>query len=525
MIRRVSNAVLIVALSVFLLICCAHFQVLANRTNPVSPFILPPESSGCNGEGEVIIPLVAKVISGSNISTLATPEQPTKVKELNFVFLHGLGGTPCVLQLLSDQIKELAPVFTFRYQNDNPDTTIVVNTLMRCYSGYVDIGGWANNIADGINSHFQDKDNLILIGHSMGGKAALFAVAHDTGNLAKKTALVVTINSPIKRLDKYYVPGGGAFIDYCRIGLLGSDRGACSSLAYYDSSVDGAIVNRNKHWLAFVSAEGTPLSTKFDQAGVDTYPRNLDDGVVPLPAQFSNSADVIYYGKYGHSDLATHNNVARSIALQILHYIFGDPVECSVLTRSGTVEHEADWLLGTDQWNEVVGEIVASTGTIQHTNPSFLKWQEWEDIVGYCPEPEKRSSSHIESLSFPLITSVQQASWADPTNLYNCRLYIRSKAAPRNSVEAEWTIYSRGLLPIGTERSFYDVEITEGTPLTSIQYISWSDGDPRDLRLWISSEAQSPFRWFKAEWRTYQQQVRQRKVIDGIPAELATPID
>ena len=38
----------------------------------------------------------------------------------------------------------------------------------------------------------------------MGGKAALYAVAHNIGNLADKVAMVVTSNSPIKKLSNYY---------------------------------------------------------------------------------------------------------------------------------------------------------------------------------------------------------------------------------------------------------------------------------------------------------------------------------
>ncbi len=459
------------------------------------------------------------------LSPAMTSEPPTNVKELNFVFLHGMGGTPCALQLLADHIHEQLPTFALGYQQDNPDTAVLVNTLMRCYPGYVDIGTWAMNIADGINTHFQDKDNLILVGHSMGGKAALFAVANNIGNLATKVSLVVTINSPIRSLDEYYAPGGVPAVDYCRIGLLGSDEGVCSSVSYYDSSNDGAFVSIASHWLAFVSSEPIPMSKKFDRAGVDAWPRNLDDGTVPLPAQFSSAADVIYYGEYGHSDLATQDDVANFIANQILRYIFGDPVECSVFARGGTFEHKADWLLGTDYWNEVIGEVVASSGIIQHTNESYITWQEWEDVVGYCPESRKRSSSLLKRLSFPFLTSIQQANWVDPDNVYDCRLYVKSRAAPRNSVQVGWTIYSRGLLPEGEERAFYDVEIVDGTPLTSIKHVSWADDDPRDIRLWIYSEAQSPFRWFNAEWRIYQKVTRYRKVIDEIPEKILSASD
>jgi len=451
------------------------------------------------------------------------PENGTKVKELNFVFLHGMGGNPCAFQLLSDQLKDLLPGYIARYQEMHPDISIQVNTLLRCYPGYVDISTWAENVTDSINTHFGDREDLILVGHSMGGKTALYATAHNIGNISDKVAAVVTINSPIKNLGQYYVPGGGPMLDYCRTTLLGSDEGVCSSLAYYDSSQDGIKVGQTKHWLAFVSSETAPLSRKFDRSGVDVWPRNMDDGTVPLSAQFSNGADVIHYGEYGHSDLNKLPEISRLIADKILRYIFGNPVECSVIARSGTVEHEADWLLGTDRWSDIVGGIITSTGSINYINNSFLKFQEWEDIVGDCVEGDKRAYSHIRLSSLPVITSIKQARWLIPDNIDDCRLYLRSMAAPFASVKIDWTIYSSGLFPAEKERTFYDVEISEGTPLAGIRHVSWlHDDDPRDPVIWIWSEAQSPFRWFKANWSIYQKEIRQTRIIDEISVKTLT---
>ena len=90
-----------------------------------------------------------------------------------------------------------------------------------------------------------------------------------------------------------------------------------------------------------------------------------------------------------------------------------------------------------------------------------------------------------------------------------------------NSVQVEWSTYQRGLLPLGIKRDHYEVEIVTGTPLTGIRYVSWETDNPRDLRVRIWSEAQSPFRWFKAEWRAYSKESRQRKVIDEVPGEIS----
>jgi len=461
-------------------------------------------------------------------SVQSTQEDSIQVKELNFVFIHGLGGNACAFQLLADSIMEQLPAYISGYEQANPDTKIQVNTLKRCYPNDVDINTWANNIADSIDKRFQNKENLILIGYSMGGKAALYAVAQNIGKLADKVALVVTINSPIKRLDNYYVTGGGSAVDYCRARWLFSDRGGCNSAVYYDSSQDGSWVGYNKHWLAFISSEAAPLSEQFDVGGVDPWPRNMDDGIVPLSAQHSDGADVIYYGEYGHGDFTVLDEVAELITDQILRYLFGGRIECSVFAGSGTFEHKATWLPGTDYWEDVVGEVLASSGRLWHMNESYIKWQEWEDVVGeYLPEG-KRSSYQISlAESFLFFTSIEESHWLSPDNPEDSRLYLRTIAAPRHCVQVDWGIHRQGLLPLGIKRDHYEVEIATGTLLTNITRISWLTDNPRDLRLRIWSQAESPFRWFKAEWRIYSKESRQIRVIDEIPGQslLGTTLD
>jgi len=466
----------------------------------------------------IAIVICAQLILPSPVR--AAPEGSIWVKELNFVFLHGAGSHACSLQLLDDSITERVSGYILDYEQANPRTKIRVNILKRCYPNDVDIDTWADNIADSIDKHFHDKKDLILIGHSVGGKTALYAVAQDIGGLADKVALVVTINSPVKSLHKYYVTGGGSALQYCRARWLLSDRGVCNSVTYYDSSQDGSWVGGNRHWLAFVSAEAAPLSKQFDVGAVDPWPRNMDDSLVPVSAQYSNGADVIYYGEYSHSDFAVLEEVADFMADQILRYLFGGRIECSVLARGAIFEHKANWLLGTDSWEDVVGEIPASSDMVWHRNESYTKWQEWEDVVGSCPPEARRSSYYISRVSsFPFLTSVKESRWLSPDNPEDCRLYLRTRAAPRTSVQVNWSIHRQGLLPLGVKRDHYEVEILTGTPLTSIKRVLWATGDPRDLRVRISSEAERPFRWFKAEWRVYSKESRQRKVVDEIPVK------
>jgi pimeloyl-ACP methyl ester carboxylesterase len=450
----------------------------------------------------------------------SAPDNATSVKELNFVFLHGAGGNACSLQLLEDAIMAQIPDYIQQYEQANPGTKISVDSLRRCYPNDVDIYTWAANIVDSLKQHFANKKNLILIGHSMGGKTALYAVAHNIGGLADKVAMVVTIDSPIKSLDSYYVAGGGAPIDYCRAQWVLPDQGICNSVVYYDSSKDGKLVGSSKHWLAFVSAEGAPLSPQFDVSGVDALPRDMDDGLLPISAQYSYGADVIYYGEHAHSDLGSNDEVAQFIADKTLRYIFGGDIEFSVFNTGGSFEHQANWLPGIDSWEEVVGEAPASGGTVRHTNESFFKWQVWEDVVGGCPSGNQRSSYQVNRNNrFPFLAGIKEAHWLSSDNSEDCRLYLRTWAAPRSTVQVDWAILASGLLPPGSQRDHYEVRIVTGTPLTSVTGVSWLTDDPRDLRLRITSQAESPFRWFRAEWLVFTKEIRQKRVIDEIPAQ------
>jgi pimeloyl-ACP methyl ester carboxylesterase len=445
------------------------------------------------------------------------------VKELNFVFLHGAGGNPCGPQLLADSILEQIPDFILKYQQANPGVEVKVNFLNRCYPSDIDVETWAANIADSIDNHFAGRGNLILIGHSMGGKSALYAVAKNIDNLAERVKLVVTINSPIKSLNNYQLVGNSSFSDFCRAGwLIRPDQGVCASVGSYDSSEDGKWVGQNKHWLAFISGENAPLSPQFDYGGFDPYPRDMDDGALPMSAQYADGADVIYYGEYGHSEFTVTKELAVSMAGEILSYIFGGTIECSVQARDGVWQHKAGMLLGTDYWQDIIGDVLGDSSFIWHWNPSYTRWQEWEDTIEYHPptyENQLRSQFEVKrERSAPFFTKVKEVRWLSPDNPADCRLYLRTSAAPRNSIQVDYNIYVQGLLPEGTKRDHYEIEIVAGTPMAEISQASWLNDNTRDLRVGVSSRAERPFRWFEAKWRVYYQESRTRNVIDEIPA-------
>jgi hypothetical protein len=292
-------------------------------------------------------------------------------------------------------------------------------------------------------------------------------------------------------------------------------------VATYDSSEDGKWVGQNRHWLAFISGENAPLSPQFDYGGVDAYPRDMDDGALPMSAQYSDGADVIYYGEYGHSEFHTIESAADFMAQEILQYIFGGTIECPVLARDGGLQHKAGSLLGTDYWQDIIGDILGLSGRISHWNRSYIRWQDWEDIAEYEPptyENDLRSRYEVSRVKSAVIaTSIEELRWLNPDNPKDCRVYLRTRAAPRRYIQVDWKIYRQGLLPEGTKRDHYEIELVAGTPLAEVYQASWDTDNPRDLRVQVLSRAERPFRWFEAKWRVYYQESRQRKIIDEIP--------
>jgi pimeloyl-ACP methyl ester carboxylesterase len=436
-----------------------------------------------------------------------------KVKELNFVFLHGLGANASAMQRLQDAVLERVTAYARAYQQDHPGITLRVDSLNRSYPNQTDIGTWSKNVAADIDRHFPGKDNLIFIGHSMGGKVALYTVANDVGKMAGRTAMVATINSPVRSLQGYYYVNGKAATNYWELNWLVSNLSAINSLVSYDSAQDGLWVGRNRHWLALVSAESAPLSSQFDASGVDPLPRDMDDVIVPISAQYAEGADVVYYGEYGHGDFTDSDPLSGALADQVLNYLFGGNVQCSTLARAGTFGHQADIFPGADHWEDLVGGLLAGSGTLVHENDSFW-WKEWEDVLGDNLTGSMRSNFEPRQAGPPLAFSgVIGSGWANPANVEDGRLRLKTRAAPRSTVQAPWSIYQLGLLPAGIARDHYEVEIYSGNPLADITRVTWETADPRDLRLRIWSQAESPFRQFSARWRVYFKENRQRDVV------------
>ena len=99
---------------------------------------------------------------------------------------------------------------------------------------------------------------------------------------------------------------------------------------------------------------------------------------------------------------------------------------------------------------------------------------------------------------------------------HKARYTSQTIAAPKSSVQVDWSVYEAGLLPAGISRDHYEVEIDTGTQFTRIGQVNWETGDSSDIRLRILSQAQRPFRWFKAQWRVYYEENRNRQIIDTL---------
>ena len=443
-------------------------------------------------------------------SVQAAPD--IQIKELNLVFLHGANGTSCAMQLLADIIRIKLPDFIARYEEKNPNIKIKTDMMNRCYPNNVSIEAWASNIATSCEQFFH-KENLILIGHSMGGKTALYATANNVGGLGDNVAAVVTINSPVKNLNQYYFTGGADY--WSAAWLIPQDQGVIGSLAEYDASPDGAWVGKNKHWLALCSAESSPLSPQFDTSGADVLPRDMDDLIVPISAQYADGADIVYYGEHYHSEFTNDPILASYLAEFILRYIFGGTIEYSILANQGSFKHTAGWFPVSYTWNDTFGEVPIMEGTLVHKNDSF-KWQNYEDIVGLPETVMKRGSFDVWRTSAPVLSALVGAGWISPDDDTDGRLLLETRAAPRSTVKVDWVI--NGFEEIATRfRNRYEVCIETGTPFTSITDVSWITDDTNDFRLSITSEAEGPMRYFEVTWKTFYQEYAPRRVIDDIP--------
>ena len=446
-------------------------------------------------------------------SSVCQAQPATQTKELAFVFLHGMGGSPGTFQLLSDSIVDKLPAYIRGYEQKNPDVAILAadETLIRQYPNYVDIDTWANNIAISIKKYFPHK-NIVLIGHSMGGKVALYMTAHNIGNISDRIAAVVTINSPVKKLSQYYTVGGANFFQESF--LITQDRGVINSIENYDASADGKWVAEHKHWLALCSSEGSPMSSQFNHSGVDAFPWNMDDTIVPIEAQYADGADVVYYGEHYHSEFGNDPALSSALADYILKYVFGEDIDLSVLSDSGSIKYDAGIFPFKYNFKEIVGVEQLATGTFTYQNDSW-GWQEKTFVVGEANLNGIRSSFDVKTQCIPIISGLSQAKWLK-SDEGDSQLVVRVRAAPHSRVIVTWSII--GYHPKDMARDRYEASVSTGTPFTTVSTVTWAGNETSDYRLQLIAQAQGPLRWLTIDWKVYAKVKGSGNVIDGLPA-------
>jgi pimeloyl-ACP methyl ester carboxylesterase len=238
-----------------------------------------------------------------NIASMWIQLCMSKTRYIDVVFLHGWGSNGArmgrlifeVTQRFSEVTRRLSDKYTVRpWTYDFPST--------------VGLDEWADNIRNFIASTIpQDADKIVLIGHSMGGKAAIHAVYSDQA-LSRRVPLIITLNTPYAALAPYQ----GGIEAFCKIrgdfwpGGVPADQGVCASLAY--RSVAEEVVPLTLRGVTVVSFR----SSRDRCLPVDLYPGLPDDGVVPIEAQTANGAVRVDYGSYCHWDCL--DNAAALVA-------------------------------------------------------------------------------------------------------------------------------------------------------------------------------------------------------------------
>jgi pimeloyl-ACP methyl ester carboxylesterase len=450
------------------------------------------------------VPAMAQTAAGTAIEE----------KELNLVFMHGAGGSTGSMQLLSDMVLDRIPVYVAEWETAHPGFKLRISTLNRDYPNDADIDKWANNVARDIGK-YSHKKNLVLIGHSMGGKTALYMTAHNVGEISDNVLAVVTINSPIRAFNRYYFVGG---VNYWQaVWALPQDNGTLSSgvlssIASYDSVSDGKVVGTDNHWLAFISGESSPSSPQFDVSGIDPLPRDMDDEIVPISAQYADGADVIYYGEHAHGDFTHSDELSGQLADQILRYIFDKRIDVSLPAKNGTFQHEAGWMPVVENFEDQVGSTTVNNGQIVHKNDSSVWFQDWQDVVGIDASTGNRDNYTLRLASWPVLTGIVESGWQGD-NPEGSWIYVKTRAAPGMTVKVDWSVSMNALLAKGFPRDHYEVEIASGTPFTAVDRVTWVSENTRDQRLKLESHAEGPFRFFNARWRTYVKIPRIRNII------------
>jgi pimeloyl-ACP methyl ester carboxylesterase len=336
---------------------------------------------------------------------------------MNILFLHGTPGEPFHMEPLKDKIEELLHEQGLELNHWNPD-------LPNSDS----LEDWSSNVANAINE-WGTHERIVIVGHSFGGKVAIYAVYNDIGGMRDKVDTVITVNSPIRKYEGVYYNAYARSYRYpdFLISLFAKEIGcektdSLKDVFISDCTDEANWVANNKRWLSIVSGERYPNDKKCNWGNVDLFPRDMDDGLVPLSAQYTDQADTVYYGVYRHDALFENlsEGGGRDIITEIIvKYLLGEELEYSVLTCSGEYHHRADIWPGKDVWDDEVGQM----GTKERSH--------YEVEILPCTTP---------------LTGIESMEWKtpDPNDL---RINIKSYAySPWMFIKIRWRIYHKTML-------------------------------------------------------------------------------
>ncbi len=284
----------------------------------------------------------------SIVFPVQSSKEPTNIHVL---FLHGMPETPNVLMPLKDVMSDLFSSYDidFDYWYPHLPDSESVDT-------------WAGNVAEEI-SDWNPSGNIVIVGVSMGGKVAVHLTADESFGVQDRIDSVITINSPLTSFDRYC----NAFFGYQYPSFLLPFMGTTVmnyskpdgfiDVITVDSSSEAAWIASEKELLNFISGEPFPADPLFDAGFGDMFPRVLDDGTVPLPAQYINQGTVVYYGVKQHESVfrdLEEGGARDIIAETIVNFLRGDSIMQSSKIDFGSVVFNRSGPFSEDCFQKIV---------------------------------------------------------------------------------------------------------------------------------------------------------------------------
>ncbi len=426
--------------------------------------------------------------------------------EIWMAFFHGLGGNSSVNRPLIENISRL-----FEQQG------VTLKYINPSLPNDVSLEEWSANIAlavsDWAKNETQTRPWIILVGHSMGGKASLHAVAQNLKGIDSYVSSVITLNSPIKNLGRYrpftYF-WNGLFLRLLAEQYIHEAKVvAIKDCRDIDTSIDGKtwVEGMNRSWLSFISAEIYPTDPAYDlriqNKTIDPYPRYMDDGLVPIDAQYTDDATTVYYGTCGHQAMLKNPVAIQTITNTTVRYLLGESINISSFSDAWVYNHQA---VRSTYWDDVVGrdETLMDSGHIYHA-AGLLPPYQWVDVVGGNHTSNLRSRYETQQTCC-IGSRIQNVSW-ESTNQTDYRLKIISQALPVCKIELDWRVY--GIIYPEYQRDHYEVQVLDGSSYgrSRITYAGWIDSNCTDVGIGIQS-------WvflgsIKVQWSAYLKEPKQ----------------